>query len=183
MRIVATTSLCVAVGASSVLHLVWKKCGRREGEKWRQKKRECETRGRQKKREREKHFRKEWHGTETRRPLKPADNPADWFGHIRDGSELRLAQEYVSTGWNTGTDSYFKPTTSSYFWNSKHCWREEGKQKQSDGSALPNSLKSTITVKCRHTPTDTLNQGPNYTANQRCFSAQTEKNGERQVLS
>lgn len=39
-------------------------------------------------RKRGKHFRKEWHGTQTRPSLKPADNPADWFGHIRDQASI-----------------------------------------------------------------------------------------------
>lgn len=86
--------LCVAVGAGSVLHLDWKKELEENRRNKGRKKEEWETENRKKER---KHFRKEWHGTETRRPLKPADNPTDWFHHIRDGSEsLSGRAEYVS---------------------------------------------------------------------------------------
>ena len=79
MLIVATAFLCVGTEAVPVLHHGLKTAAGNEEKK---------GRGRNgRERKRGKHFRKERHGTQTRRPLKPADNPADWFGHIRDGTE------------------------------------------------------------------------------------------------
>lgn len=94
MLIVATTSLCVGTGAGPVLHHGLKTAAGNEEKK---------GRGRNgRERKRRKHFRKEWHGTQTRQSLKPADNPADWFGHIRDGTESPSGRvRHAGAGWNT----------------------------------------------------------------------------------
>lgn len=84
MLIVATASLCVGTGAVPVLHHGFKTAAGNEEKK---------GRGRNsRERRRGKHFRKEWHGTQTRQSLKPADNLADWFGHIRHGNRASIWQ-------------------------------------------------------------------------------------------
>lgn len=88
--------LCAAIGATSGLHTDWKKELEEKGTN------KDTERGRLRDRrqtKRDKHFRKESHGTETRRPLKPADNPTDGFYHIRDVSESSSGrEERVSAG-------------------------------------------------------------------------------------
>lgn len=93
MLIVATASLCVGTGAVPVLHHGLKTAAGNE---------EKTGRGRNgREGKRGKHFRKEWHGTQTRQSLKPADNPADWFGHIRAGTKPPSGRAgHVSAGWN-----------------------------------------------------------------------------------
>lgn len=84
MLIVATASLCVGTWAVPVLHHgLTTAAGNGEKKGRGRNSREC--RG-------GKHFRKEWHGTQTRQSLKPADNPADWFGHIRHGNRASIWQ-------------------------------------------------------------------------------------------
>lgn len=137
MLIVATASPCVAAGASPVLRLDSKK---QLGERRRK------TVERQKE---ENTWGKNWHGTGTRLPLKPAGNPADWYGHIRDGTKPPSGRASMQV-WDKTQRlmAILGPSSSGFLWNITWRWWEMSKQGQIDGSLLSNCLNIVFTIKC-----------------------------------
>lgn len=131
MLIVATASPCVAAGASPVLRLDSKK---QLGERRRK------TVERQKE---ENTLRKNWHGTSTRLPLKPAGNPADWYGHIRDGTKPPSGRASMQVRDKTQRLMAI-PASSETLPGGDGKWANNGRLL----SLLANCLNIIFTVKC-----------------------------------
>lgn len=137
MLIVATASPCVAAGAYPVLRLDSKK---QLGERRRRR----NTIERQKE---ENTSGKNWHGTGTRVPLKPSGNPADWYGHIRDGTKPPSGRVSMQVRDKTQRlMAILGLSSSGFLWNITWKSWEMSKQRLIDGSLLSNCLNIVFTV-------------------------------------
>lgn len=136
MLIVATASLCVAAGASAVLRLDSKKQLGERRRKTIERQKEENTLG------------KNWHGTGTRLPLKPSGKPADWYGHIGDGTKPPSGRVSMQVRDKMQRlMAILGPSSSGFLWNVTWKRWEMNKQGQIDGSLLSNCLSIVFTVK------------------------------------